>query len=100
MAKAMMETDMLIQGLTEASKRLQAATHAAAKAQYEYEQSKHLARSIMYQQKMEGMKFTEEQIRSSSMVQTDKLNKIYLETQAELEAARAQFETAKIIAGK
>lgn len=94
------ETDMLIQGLTEASKRLQVATHAAAKAQYEYDQSRHLARHIMYQQKMtEGVKFTEEQIRSASVVQTDKLNKAFLETQAELEAARAQFETAKIIAG-
>lgn len=86
--------------LTEASTRLQTATHAAAKAQYAYEQSKHLARNVMYQQKMEGMKFTEEQIRSASVVQTDKLNKVFLETQAELEAARAGFETAKIIAGR
>lgn len=88
----------VITDLTTAQARLEQAAKAAATAQYHYEQTKHVARTLLYKKKMAGEKLTEEQIRSDSMVQTDALNKKYLETQAELEIARAGFETAKIIA--
>lgn len=69
-------------------------------AEYTYESAKHGTRLELYAKKAAGEKYTEEQIRTMSIVKNDELYRAYIDAEITFEAARSALECAKDIYNK
>lgn len=72
------------------------ARHELEVATVAYDQKRHQLRTQMYAQKMDGMKFTEEQIRSTTFTACNKEHAAYEKASAAFDIAKEELEYHKI----
>lgn len=80
---------------SEAVNRFEQARKAYAKATIEYDSNVHSVRTQLYQEKLDGAKYTEEHIRSKSYTICRSLKRNYEHACAELDIAREHLEFVK-----
>ena len=81
----------------EALNKFNQARKAYAEATIDYDSNVHSIRTKLYQEKLDGVKYTEENIRSKSYDMCQDLRRNYEYACAELDVAREQLEFAKAI---
>lgn len=79
----------------EALNKFNQARKAYAEATIDYDTSVHGIRTKLYQEKLDGAKYTEENIRSKSYAMCQDLRRNYEYACAELDIAREQLEFVK-----